>query len=218
MKTQIKIILVEDNRAYRKGISYALESNPDMELIGEFGAVEFALDALEKIATPDILLLDLNLPGLSGLESIPLFREQSPETRIIILTQSDREADVLHTIRLGASGYLLKSTSIAQLIAGIQGVHEGGATLDPAVSQYILNIVQQKPVKEESDTDLSARELEVLKLVAEGQAQKMIASHLNISVHTVSEYIHNIYSKLEVPNAPAAVSKAYESGILPTDQ
>lgn len=217
MKKQIKIILVEDNLAYRKGITYTLDRNNEMELIGEFGAAEFALDSLADTPTPDILLLDLNLPGMSGLEAIPHFKEQIPKTKIIILTQSDKEADVIRAIRLGASGYLLKSTSIAQLIAGIQGVYEGGATLDPAVSQYILNTVQQKPVKTASENDLSARELEILKLIAEGQAQKMIASQLNISVHTVSEYINNIYSKLEVPNAPSAVSKAYESGILPTD-
>ena len=220
MKTQIKIILVEDNLAYRKGIACALERSPDMELIGEFGAAEFALENLPNTPSPDILLLDLNLPGISGLESIPLFKEQCPETKIIVLTQSDKEADIIHAIRVGASGYLLKSTSIAQLISGIQGVYDGGATLDPSVSKFILNTLRQNPVKTapNTETDLSIRELEVLKLLAEGKAQKMIASQLKISIHTVSEYIHNIYSKLEAPNAPSAVSKAYESGILPLDK
>ena len=218
MKKQIKIILVEDNLAYRKGISCALDRSSDMELIAEFGASEFALTNLQKLPTPDILLLDLNLPGKSGLESIPLFQAQTPKTKIIILTQSDREADVLHAIRIGASGYLLKSVSIAQLIDGIQAVYQGGATLDPSVSQFILNNLKQPPVRIATDTDLSKRELEVLTLIAEGQAQKMIASQLNISVYTVSEYIHNIYNKLDVPNAPSAVSKAYQSGILPQDK
>lgn len=215
MKKQIKLILVEDNLAYRKGISCALERSPDIELIAEFGASEFALNSIPKLPTPDILLLDLNLPGISGLESIPLFQEQSPETKIIILTQSDKEVDVLHAIRIGASGYLLKSSSIAQLMTGIQDVHQGGATLDPSVSKFILNSLKQTPLKIATCPDLSKRELEVLTLIAEGMAQKMIASQLDISVYTVSEYIHNIYSKLGVPNAPSAVSKAYESGILP---
>ena len=218
MKKQIKIILVEDNLAYRKGMVYALDGSSDIELLGEFGAAEFALQSLPDIPTPDILLLDLNLPGISGLDSIPLFKEQSPETKIIILTRSDRESDVLLAIRLGASGYLLKSTSIAQLVAGIQGVYEGGATLDPSVSRYILDTLKQAPLKVPQDTDLSKRELEILALIAEGKAQKMIASRLKISVHTVSEYIHNIYSKLDVPNAPAAVAKAYKTGIFEQDK
>ncbi|MGJ8656614.1 MAG: response regulator [Akkermansiaceae bacterium] len=218
MKQQIKIMLVEDNLAYRKGIACTLDRASNMELIAEFGASEFALQSLHGNPTPDILLLDLNLPGISGLDSIPLFKEQSPQTKIIVLTQSDREADVLLAIRLGASGYLLKSTSIDQLMAGIQAVYQGGATLDPGVSQYILDTVKQTPSKSSLDTDLSKRELEILTLIAEGQAQKMIASQLKISVHTVSEYIHNIYSKLDVPNAPSAVAKAYQTGIFHQDK
>ncbi len=217
MKKKIKIILVEDNLAYRKGIACTLERTSDMELIGEFGAVEFALNSLQDIPAPHILLLDLNLPGMSGLESIPIFKELSPNTKVIILTQSDRETDVLRAIRSGASGYLLKSTSISQLIAGIQGVYLGGATLDPSVSRFILNTMQQIPAKVTMNTDLSKRELQILTLIAEGHVQKMIATQLKISIHTVSEYIHNIYNKLEVPNAPSAVSKAYKTGILPQD-
>lgn len=216
MKNNIEVMLVEDNPAYRKGLACALEQISNMELVGEFSAAEFALRWLqENKNSPDILLLDLNLPGMSGIESIAPFKKERPETKIIILTQSDKEEDILRATKLGASGYLLKSTSISQLMDDIESVHAGGVTLDPSVSQFILDSLHESSEKIVSDTDLSNRELEILTLIADGIVQKQIASELKISIYTVTEYIRNIYDKLDVPNAPAAVAKAYKSGIFP---
>jgi DNA-binding NarL/FixJ family response regulator len=215
MTEKIRIMLVEDSAAYRKGIACALERRPDMELIGEFGAAEFALRNLqENTSDPDIVLLDLNLPGMSGLESISEFKKHAPHARIIILTQSNKEADVLCAIGQGASGYLLKSTTIDQLMHGIQCVHEGGATLDTSLAKFILEKLNQTLPKTAEKTGLSKRELEILILIADGLVQKQIAANLKISVHTVSEYIHNIYAKLDVPNAPSAVAKAFKTGLF----
>ncbi|MFC5051806.1 response regulator [Rubritalea spongiae] len=216
MDKHIKVMLVEDNPAYRKGLACALEQTPDMELVGEFSAAEFALRSLqENQDSPDILLLDLNLPGMSGIESIGPFKKERPETKIIILTQSDKEKDILHATKLGASGYLLKSTSISQLMDDIKCVHGGGVTLDPSVSQFILDSLHEASGKTVANSELSTRELEILTLIADGLVQKQIASELEISIYTVTEYIRNIYDKLDVPNAPAAVAKAYKSGIFP---
>lgn len=217
MKAPIRIMLIEDSPAYRKGIAFALEARPDMELCSEFGTAEIAIRSLGENA-PDMILLDLNLPGMSGLESIPQIKAKAPDAKIIILTQSEKEADVLQAIELGASGYLLKASSIDQLMNGIHKVHGGGATLDPNLARFILDTLQRTLTKTTSATSLSKRELEVLTLISEGLAQKQIASQLKISVYTVTEHIKNIYDKLEVPNAPAAVAKAYKTGLFPRSE
>jgi DNA-binding NarL/FixJ family response regulator len=221
MKNTIRLMLIEDSEDYRKGIVCALDGNPDIKVISQYATAEIALRNLREAAgenLPNIILLDLNLPGMSGLEAVPLIKQQAPDIKIIILTQSDKEADVLSAICLGASGYLLKSTSISSLIDGIELVHSGGATMDKKLARLILNTLSERLPKVLPEVPLSKRETEVLTLIAEGCAQKQIASRLDISKYTVSEYIHNIYTKLEVQNAPAAVAKAYRSGILPAEE
>lgn len=210
-------MLVEDHAGYREVITRALANAKQIELISQFGTAEFALRELMDCApnqTPDIVLLDLNLPGTSGLEAIPWFRKYTPEAKIIIITQSDKEADVLSAISLGASGYLLKSSTANQIKDSIQIVHEGGASLDPRVAKYIINILQKHKPADTSDKLLSNRELEILILIGDGKVKKEIADQLDIGVSTVAYHIKNIYEKLEVTNAPAAVSKGFKRGLI----
>jgi DNA-binding NarL/FixJ family response regulator len=213
MTDKLRIMLIEDSAAYRKGIACALEAQPNMELISEFGTAEIALRKLGE-NPPDLILLDLNLPGMKGLDALPLIKAQAPESKVIILTQSDKEADVLQAIELGAAGYLLKASSIEQLVNGIHLVRDGGATLDPNLARFILDTLQQNLSQPSAKKHLSKRELEILTLIAEGLAQKQIAAELQISIYTVTEHIHNIYDKLNVPNAPAAVAKAFKTGLF----
>jgi DNA-binding NarL/FixJ family response regulator len=217
MKPPIKVMLVEDHAGYREVITRALANAKQIELISQFGTAEFALRELMDCApnqTPDIVLLDLNLPGTSGFEAIPWFRKYTPEAKIIIITQSDKEADVLSAISLGASGYLLKSSTANQIKDSIQIVHEGGASLDPRVAKYIINILQKHKTADTSDKLLSNRELEILILIGDGKVKKEIADQLDIGVSTVAYHIKNIYEKLEVTNAPAAVSKGFKRGLI----
>ena len=214
-------MLIEDHEKYRKGVVCALERKPNMEVVRQYGTAEIAVRDLKKMPEedlPDIILLDLNLRGMSGLEALPLIRQNAPAVKIIILTQSDKDADVLRAIRLGASGYLLKSASVSSLIEGVELVHSGGATLDTHLAKFILNTISQRPPERAHGIEISKREMEVLALIAEGLLQKQIASRLDISAHTVNEHIQHIYSKLGVQNAPAAVAKAYRSGILPAEE
>ena len=214
MKQPIHIILIEDNPSYREVIGFTLADEPDLELIASYGAAEAALTALENESNhPDLILLDIHLPGMSGVECIPLLRERCPNTRIIMLTQSNNEADVVQAIQLGAEGYLLKSSSIEEIIRGIQSVNAGEAFLDHGVAKFIVKAMHSRQANQ-IQIKLSAREKEILILLGEGFLKKQIADQLGIGFHTVGDHVKSIYHKLNVPNAPAAISKAYRSGIL----
>ena len=218
MCKKIQVMLIEDHPEYREVIDLSLKDEPDMELATQVGSAERALQLLQNRLNnngPDLILLDLNLPGKSGLEVLPLLLACCPQTKIIVLTQSDKEADVLQAIHSGASGYLLKSSTVNQIVEAIRTVNAGGATLGSGVAKYILHTVQSQSPSVENQTALSPRELEILLLLGEGHLKKQIAIELGISVSTVATYIRRIYDKLNVQNAPAAITQAYRSGVLP---
>jgi two-component system nitrate/nitrite response regulator NarL len=220
MKNKIRVMLVEDHPGYREVITRALKNEKLIELISQFGTAEIALRSLQDRSTrkvPDLILLDLNLPGLSGLEALPYFKQSIPDTKIIILTQSDKDADILNAISLGAKGYLLKSSTANQIRDGIKTVINGGASLDPAVANLILNTISERPRKVPLEKKLSEREMEVLSRLGEGLVKKEIASVLGISITTVADHVRHIYEKLEVQNAPSAVNKAHRLGLFPPE-
>jgi two-component system, NarL family, nitrate/nitrite response regulator NarL len=218
----IRIILVEDNPEYRRVIKRALDLSSGMELVAKYGTAEQALREIDKspeLRQSEVLLLDLNLPKASGLEALPWFQKASPETRIIVLTQSDEPEDILAAIRLGASGYLLKSSSVSQIRESIISVTQGGAPLDHQVANLILNTLKKNLNQPSEDsTLLSDRERDVLVLLGEGLVKKEIAEKLSISSHTVATHVRHIYEKLGVFNAPSAISAAYRKGLLPLNE
>ena len=212
----IRIMVVEDNVDYRTVIALAIDDATDMKLIGLFGTTEIALRTLEttrESEKPDILLLDLRLPGMSGLDALPLIHAASPATRIIILSQSDAPNDIVRAISSGVSGYLLKSARLKEITEAIRTVSQGGGSLDKNVAKFIL---EKMTTKELFHIDaLTERENEILLMLSEGLVKKEIATQLGIGYSTVDTHVSHIYKKLGVSNAPAAVSKAYQSGILP---
>ena len=217
MKHKIRILLIEDHPEYREVIELALNKETDMELHAQFGSAEAALHRLQERpcrVAPDIILLDLHLPGMSGLDALALLAKAAPPARIIILTQSDRESDVLRAITRGAAGYLLKSASRRAIIDGIRMVMAGGASLDAGVARFILKTLRSHLPEKSTEHPLSKREMEILTLLAEGLVQKEIALKLNISITTVVTHINHIYEKLNVTNAPAAINKAHLSGLF----
>ena len=219
MNNKIRVMLVEDHPEYREAIELALEKEPAMELTDQFGTAERALRSLKHTknrTVPDVILLDLNLPGMDGLDALPLFSASIPSAKIIILTQSDREADVLKAITLGAAGYLMKSATLKQITEGIQSVHRGGASLDTNVAKFILKTLKTKLPQGEMRQVLTEREMDVLTLLAEGLVKKEIAERLCIGNTTVVTHVSHIYEKLNVTNAPSAINKAYRMGIFPT--
>lgn len=222
MQSKIKVIIVEDHPDYREGVRFALETEQDIDLYATFGTAERALQSIKKAAKqgprPDIILLDLRLPGMSGLEAIPRFRELLPDTQVLVLSQSDDEADVLRAISSGASGYLLKNAPLSKITEGIRTVMQGGASLDANVARHILESIQaQNAPLEVIARKLTKREMQILKLVSEGMVKKQISQHLNIATPTVATHVRHIYEKLGVSNAPAAINKAHRAGLLPPE-
>ena len=217
MTQTIRITLVEDNHDYRDIITLTLGAESDIELINQFGTSEAALRELKAMpagTTPHLILLDLRLPGMSGLEALPHFREALPDTPVIVLTQSDNEADVLAAISRGAAGYLLKSSTLEKLTEGVRTVMTGGAALDVSIAGFILKTLQKKLTPQEINKVLTTRELEILTLLSEGLVKKEIALGLNISFATVDTHIRHIYEKLDVQNAPSAVRTAFNLGLF----
>lgn len=218
MNSSISITIVEDHFEYRDTLEMLLGSMPEFKIEGSFGSAEQALRQLESNQNkpnPQIILLDLNLPGMSGIDSIPWFKKYSPESKILIISQSNREADVLRSIKVGANGYLLKSSTMEVIAKGIKDVNAGGAIIDPNLAIFILNLIKNNaPETEAINTELSGREMDVLKLIADGCSQKEIADQLSITKYTVTDHLKSIYVKLGVKNAPQAVAEAFKKKLF----
>ena len=223
MNKLIRVMLVEDNPEYRDVIKLALDDVVDIELTSQFGTSEIAIRPLTDSSSgqvaeaPDLILLDIRLPGMDGLVAIPAFRRCAPDAKIIILTQSDQERDVVRAISAGATGYLLKSSTLVELTSGIRTVANGGASLDAGVAKYILTSLQTRIPEEFQDQLLSERELEILSLLAEGCVKKEVAKRLKIGYTTVDTHVGRIYAKLDVSNAPSAVNRAHRLKLFPPE-
>jgi DNA-binding NarL/FixJ family response regulator len=215
-RKKLNIIFIEDNPNYRKVLREALDDNEHVTISSDFGNCERALKYLASSSaiTPDIVLLDLELPGMGGLDAIVPIQTQCPKTRIIVLSRSEDETKVVEAISRGASGYLLKSSSLEKIEQSIQDVGAGGASLDPQVANYILRAFQSVRPGHKVENGLSKRQHEVLELLAEGLLKKEIADRLDLSYHTVVMHVRHIYDKLQVQNVSAAVAKAIKKGII----
>ncbi|MES2981868.1 MAG: response regulator transcription factor [Verrucomicrobiota bacterium] len=220
MTSKIRIMMVEDHPEFREIVEMAVGKEEGMEITSQFGTSERALRSLRNLRTadiPDVVLLDLRLPGMDGLEALGFFRASLPDARIVILTQSDCEEDVLKSIMMGADGYLLKSSTLRQLVQGIRTVVSEGAIIDSKLAGFMLKTFRTKLPKNQISDVLTEREIETLVLLADGLLKKEISEQLGISVSTVVTHVTHIYEKLRVKNAPAAVAKAFHLGILPAD-
>lgn len=214
MNPPIQIVVVEDNPAYARSIQEIISISDGMECVGIYHSAEDCSDAFQAAnpPSPDVILLDLKLPGKSGMSLIPFLRATAPQARILVLTSNDDYRAVLEAIQLGVLGYVLKDTPVAVLRQAILDVHDGGSVIDPQLSRLVLKAFQDKGTGE--NNPLSPRERQVLELMALGNAKKDVANQLGISYSAVALYTANIYEKLQVPNIAAAVSTAIRKGLI----
>lgn len=210
----LKIVIVEDNRAYARSLQEVILNSGRMECVGVYPSAEDCCSAFQVSTPPpaDVFLLDLKLPGKSGMTLIPVLRHVMPAASILVLTNNDDYRTVLEAIQLGVVGYILKDTPIAELRRAIFEVHEGGSIIDPQLSRLVLKAFNEKDAGVESP--LSERERQVLELLAMGYVKKEVADGLGISYSAVALYTANIYEKLQVPNIAAAVAAAIRKGLI----
>ncbi|MDF2377880.1 MAG: response regulator transcription factor [Verrucomicrobiales bacterium] len=221
MKCPRRVILIEDHPEYRDIVNLALEKAEGLELLCQFGTAEAALRHFEQrqpMLAPEVVLLDLKLPGIDGLDAIPLLRQVIPAAKIIVITRSRNETGILRAIGAGASGYLLKSQPLHEIIESIRTVAGGGASLESNVAAFILRSLRCSLPSDTIKQHLTRREIEVLELMAEGLVKKEIADRLGIGETTVVTHVAHLYRKLDAKNAPAAIARAFRLGILPRDR
>jgi len=209
----IRVAIVEDDRATREGLGMLINGTPGYACVGEFRSVEEALRSIGH-HVPDVLLLDIQLPGMSGSEGVRFFREKFPQLEIIMLTVLAEQDKVFESICNGACGYLLKETPPARLLESIREAHEGGAPMTPEIARKVVKLFQQTSPPEKFDEQLTPQEARLLRLLAQGYSYGRAADHLKISVNTVRDYIRAIYDKLHVHSKSEAVSKALRNRLI----
>jgi DNA-binding NarL/FixJ family response regulator len=210
----LRLVLADDHPFYRQGLVRILEDS-GFEVVAEVSNGRDAINATEETA-PDVVVMDLNMPGLSGLEATRQLTERMPASRVLMLTVSAEESDVFEAILAGADGYVLKDGAVEELVAGIRTVAAGGSLISPRIASMLLRRFREQALadKELPEIKLSARELEVLSLLAEGKANTEIGDALFISPSTVRNHISSILIKLHVGNRVQAAVRAVRGRIV----
>jgi DNA-binding NarL/FixJ family response regulator len=207
------IWIIEDHTAFRRTLVRVLNAEDGLQCLRDFDSCEKALAALQRDHAPDLILLDVGLPGMSGLEGIRLIKERSPKALVVILTVFEDDDKVFSAICAGAAGYLLKTSSVTEITQAVRDALAGGSPMTSRIARRVLDMFSKLAPKQ-SDYGLSDREKEILQLMTTGLIKKEIADGLSLSVHTVDTYLRRIYEKLAVNTRTGAVAKALKEGLV----
>ena len=210
---RIRVALVEDKRLIREGLGSILDRAEGLRCVGAYPSVEQALPALEEKPC-DVLLLDIQLPGMSGVDGVTAVCERFPDTRILMLTIYEEEDKVFESIRNGACGYLLKKTPPAQIAEAVRQARGGGSPLSPEVARRIVEHFQNAPAPPRRESSLTPQERSLLKLLADGHSYQSGAERLGVSINTVRDHVRSIYEKLHVHSKAEAVSKGLRRRLI----
>ena len=209
----IRVTIFEDNNSLRQSLYQLINGSDGFKCVGAF---EDCLDLLKNIedTKPDVVLMDIEMPGINGIEGVRILREKFPSLKILMQTIFEDNEKIFNSILAGASGYILKNTSPSRFLDFIKETYEGGAPMSPSVATKVLKIVTESSAPKVNSFNLSEREKEILSCLVKGMSYKLIADACFISIDTVRGHIRNIYEKLHVHSKGEAVAKAIKSNIV----
>ncbi|MEE1963132.1 DNA-binding response regulator, NarL/FixJ family, contains REC and HTH domains [Flagellimonas taeanensis] len=209
----IRVVIYEDNPQLREGLTMLINGSEGFSVLASYKNCNNVGEEIKRWK-PDVVLLDINMPGTNGLEGLKKIREFNQEVKILMLTVFDDNVNVFEALKNGANGYLLKKTPPVKLLEYIQDVMAGGAPMTSSVASQVLKMFQELPNQKKEDYNLSERERQVLQFLVDGYSYKMIAADLYIAIDTVRSHIKNIYEKLHVNSKSEAVARAFKDKLL----
>lgn len=209
----IKVLIYEDNKLLKESLNMLIAGTSGFEVLAAFEECTHIVEEVEAFK-PDVILLDLNMPDMSGIEALKLLRKKNDQVKVLMLTVFDDDHNVFEAIKNGANGYILKKTPPAKLLEYIMDVYNGGAPMTSSIARQVLQMFSSTYADRNSDYNLSERERETLKHLVNGFSYKMIASEMNISIDTVRAHIKKIYEKLQVNSKGEAVAMAFRHRIV----
>ncbi len=209
----IRVAIVEDREEIRFGLSRLIGGAEGFECTGSYRSMEEGLEELPK-NLPDVVLNDIGLPKMSGIEGIKILKQKYPNLSILILSVYDDDDRIIDGICAGASGYLLKSTPMPKILECLREVQSGGAPMSPEIAMRVMQLFRESPPPKQVDYDLTPHETRILKMLVEGHNYKTAAAELNLSVNTISFHIKHIYEKLQVHSKSEAVAKALKNRLV----
>ncbi len=211
--TPVKVVIIEDKQQIRDGLAALINGTEGFQCTGTFDSMETALDRINAQNT-DLVLVDIGLPGMSGIEGMRLFKKNYPNLLLLVLSVYEDDDRIFEALCAGASGYLLKKTSPARLLEGLRDAVNGGAPMSPEVARRVITVFREIRPPENSDYQLTPHETRLLKLLVEGHNYKTAAAELGVSVNTISFHLKHIYEKLQVHSKSEAVAKALRNHLI----
>jgi DNA-binding NarL/FixJ family response regulator len=210
---EIRVVIIEDQHPIRQGLSALIGGTEGFRCVGSFVSMEQALAEIEA-DPPDVALVDIGLPGMSGIEGIRILKERCPGLLMLVLSVYEDDDRIFQALCAGACGYLLKKTPPAKLLDGVRECVHGGAPMSPEVARRVIDLFRDFHPAEKVDYNLTPYELRLLRMLADGHNYRTAASELNISVNTVSFHMKSVYSKLQVHSKSEAVAKAFRDRLI----
>lgn len=209
----IKVALCEDNEAFRESLVQFIDDSPGFKVECACSSADNIIALIQK-HKPDVILMDIDMPGINGIKATELVKSHFPEINVLILTVYEDDQKIFDAILAGATGYLLKKTTPSRILEAITEVQQGGASMSASIVKKVLSFFNQKDVSGANDYTLSPRELTILQCLVNGDSYKMITDHCNISMGTVRSHINNIYKKLHINSKSEAVAKALKEKLV----